>query len=211
MPCLEPVLMMRPGRPRSIMCGANTCEPRITPQRLTANRRCQFSSGPNIFAPGEMPALFIKISVPPNRFCTALSSAIKSSTWLTSTAAAMIWPPPAGDADDSFVSASLRRSVPRSAMHTFMPRAAKRIAAASPIPDAPPVITATLSFVMAGWGTAVLLLVHRLLCFCQPSEASDLPLVFGMEGLLFALIPSHCHRRDEPATYPAQKQNPGQA
>jgi len=63
---------------------------------------------------------------------------------------------------------------------------------------------------MAGWGTAVPP-GEGLLCFCQPGEASDLPLVFGMEGLLFPLMPSHCHRRDEPATYPAQKQNPGQA
>ena len=29
--------------------------------------RCQFCSGPNIWLPGCIPALFIKISVPPNR------------------------------------------------------------------------------------------------------------------------------------------------
>jgi hypothetical protein len=37
-------------------------------------------------------------------------------------------------------------------MQTFMPRLAKRIAAARPIPDAPPVTTATLFGDMAGWG-----------------------------------------------------------
>jgi hypothetical protein len=37
-------------------------------------------------------------------------------------------------------------------MQTFMPMAAKRVAAASPMPDAPPVITATLFGDMAGWG-----------------------------------------------------------
>ena len=40
-------------------------------------------------------------------------------------------------------SADVSRSPPRSAMQTFMPRPAKRIAAASPMPDAPPVMTAT--------------------------------------------------------------------
>ena len=39
-------------------------------------------------------------------------------------------------------------------MHTFMPRLANRIAAASPMPEAPPVITATLLGEKAAWGTA---------------------------------------------------------
>src|SRR5882757_7181051 len=210
MPCLEPVLMMRPGRLRSIMYGANTCDPWITPQRLTANTRCQFSSGPNIFAPGEIPALFIRMSVPPNRFCTAPSSSVTSSMRLTSTVAVMILAPPAGEADDSFVSASLRRSVPTSAMQTFKPSAAKRIAAASPMPEAPPVITATLSFVMAGWGTAVSPGATATFFF-QGREAGDLTLVFGMEGLLSRLMPSHCHQNDEPVTYRNTTEgNPGQ-
>ena len=47
----------------------------MTPHRLTARMRCQFSSGPKLLLSGPMPALFIRMSVPPNRFCTAASSA----------------------------------------------------------------------------------------------------------------------------------------
>jgi hypothetical protein len=43
-----------------------------------------------------------------------------------------------------------------SAMQTFMPDWANRIAAVSPIPDAPPVMTATLSADMAACGMWVL-------------------------------------------------------
>ncbi len=42
--------MISPGRPRAIMRGAKTCVPWITPHRLTASTRSQFSSGPNICA-----------------------------------------------------------------------------------------------------------------------------------------------------------------
>jgi hypothetical protein len=41
-------------------------------------------------------------------------------------------------------------------MQTFMPKLANRNAAASPMPDAPPVITATLLGEKAACGTAVL-------------------------------------------------------
>jgi hypothetical protein len=41
-------------------------------------------------------------------------------------------------------------------MQTFMPKPANRIAAASPMPEAPPVITATLLDEKAACGTAVL-------------------------------------------------------
>ena len=54
----------------------------------------------------------------------------------------------------SSVSASASRSPPRSAIHTFMPSRANRIAAARPIPDAPPVTTATWLGDRAGWVTA---------------------------------------------------------
>ena len=59
-------------------------------------------------------------------------------------------PPFATDA--SLAAASASRSAPISAMQTFMPRLAKCVAAARPMPDAPPVITATLFGDMAGWG-----------------------------------------------------------
>jgi hypothetical protein len=57
--------------------------------------------------------------------------------------------------DASFVAASFRRSAPMSAMQTFMPSLTNRIAAASPMPEAPPVITATLFGDMAAWGMDV--------------------------------------------------------
>ena len=46
--------------------------------------RRQSCSGPNISLPGWMPALFIRISVPPNRSRTAISSPDTSSMRLTS-------------------------------------------------------------------------------------------------------------------------------
>ena len=61
----------------------------MTPHRLTARMRCQFSSGRKLLLSGPMPALFIRISVPPNRFCTAASRPATSSKRLTSTAAVM--------------------------------------------------------------------------------------------------------------------------
>ena len=63
--------MIRPGRPRAIMPGAKTRLPWMTPQRLTARTRSQFSAGPNIALPGWMPALFMRRSVPPKRSPTA--------------------------------------------------------------------------------------------------------------------------------------------
>src|SRR6516164_3408936 len=154
MPCLEPVLMIRPGLPRAIMPGAKTCEPLMMPQRLTARIRSQFSRGPNIWLPGWMPALFMRISVPPKRCRTALSSCFTLSRLPTSTVMVMTSAAPPGAADDSFASASFRRSAPMSAMQTFMPKRAKRMAAANPIPDAPPVMTATLLADIAEWGLA---------------------------------------------------------
>ncbi|MGY4422770.1 hypothetical protein ACVWY2_005219 [Bradyrhizobium sp. JR6.1] len=115
----------------------------MTPHRLTPRMRCQLSAGPNIALPGWMPALFIRMSVPPNFFATAASRLATSSARLTSTAAVMMSAAPPGAADDSLAAAAFSLSSPRSAMQTFMPASANRVAAASPMPDAPPVITAT--------------------------------------------------------------------
>ena len=114
--------------------------------------RCQFSSGPKLLLSGPMPALFISTSVPPNRFCTEASSAATSSKRLTSTVAVMTSAAPPLATDASVAAASASRSAPISAMHTFMPRPAKCVAAASPMPEAPPVMTAILPGDMAGWG-----------------------------------------------------------
>ena len=132
--------------------------------------RCQFSSGPKLLLSGPMPALFIRISVPPNRFCTAACSPATSSKRLTSTEAVMTSAAPPFAADASVAAAPARRSSPISAMQTFMPRPAKRVAAASPMPEAPPVMTATLFGDMAGWGEVTLRIDQdpRTLQACSP-------------------------------------------
>ena len=91
--------------------------------------------------------------MPPKRSRTALSSDATSSIRLTSTTAVMTSAAPPGAAADNRVAASARRSAPISATQTFMPSSANRIAAASPMPDAPPVITATLLADRTGWVT----------------------------------------------------------
>src|SRR6266702_443165 len=124
----------------------------MMPQRLTARMRCQLSSGPKLLLSGPMPALFIRISVPPNCFRTAASSAATCSKRLTSTSAVMTSAAPPFATDDNCVAASASRPAPISAMQTFMPRPANRVAAARPMPEAPPVITATLWADMAACG-----------------------------------------------------------
>ena len=132
--------------------------------------RCQFSSGPKLLLSGPMPALFIRMSVPPNRFCTAASRPATSSKRLTSTAAVITSAAPPLATDASVAAASASRSSPISAIQTFMPRLAKRVAAASPMPEAPPVMTATLFGDMAGWGKVTLRIDQdpRTLQACSP-------------------------------------------
>ena len=90
-----------------------------------------------------MPALFIRTSVPPKRARTAASSASTAARSLTSVSDVITAAAPSGAAAASAASASASRAAPRSAMHTRKPRSANRIAAANPIPDAPPVTTET--------------------------------------------------------------------
>jgi hypothetical protein len=73
MPCLEPVLITRPGAPRSTIPGTKAWQPLMTPQRLTRSTACQVSAGPNIELPGWMPALFMSTCTAPNRSSTAAS------------------------------------------------------------------------------------------------------------------------------------------
>src|SRR5215210_4097335 len=61
---------------------------------------------------------------------------------LTSVSFVMMFAAPPGDVFDRSVMAVARRSAPRSAMQTLSPISAKRSAAARPIPEAPPVMTA---------------------------------------------------------------------
>jgi len=82
-----------------------------------------------------MPALFIRMSVPPKRARTALSNFITASRRLTSTSMVITLAAPPGAAFDNCASAFVRRSAPISAMATFMPKRANRIAAASPMPE----------------------------------------------------------------------------
>ena len=143
--------MTSPGRPRSSMTGTNTWTPWITPHRLTAITRCQFSAGPKMPLPGWMPALFISTSVPPKRCRTAASSRRTSSTRLTSVSSAMTSSAPPGLKAAISSAARASRSAPRSAIATRSPSPANRLAAARPMPAAPPVTTATEPGVRAGW------------------------------------------------------------
>ena len=152
MPCFDPVLITIPGRPRAIIPGTKVWVPKITPQRLVPMIFFQASSGPKTPVPGPMPALFISTSAPPKRSPTAASSACRSASRLTSVSIAITASAPPGAASATAAAAASSRSAPRSAMQTRSPIAAKRVAAASPMPEAPPVTTATASLVSAGCG-----------------------------------------------------------
>ena len=102
--------------------------------------------------PGCTPALFIRTSVPPKRSRTAASSRVTSSTRLTSIATVMTCAAPPVATADTADAAAATRSSPRSAMHKRRLRRANALAAARPMPDAPPVTTATALEDKAGWG-----------------------------------------------------------
>lgn len=146
--------MISPALPRAIMLGAKMRAPLMMPHMLTPMMRCQLSDTPNNVLPGWMPALFISRSVPPKCAPTARSSSVTLSTRLTSTTDVITFV--AAVTDDSFVAASASRPSSTSAMHTFIPARANAVAAARPMPEAPPVITATLPLAMTGCGMAIL-------------------------------------------------------
>src|SRR4051812_38717467 len=75
------------------------------------------------------------------------------SRLLTSMVAVMIAAAPRLAIDDNCVAASFSLPASTSAMHTFRPMLAKRVAAARPMPEAPPVMTAVWSGERAGWAT----------------------------------------------------------
>src|SRR5579863_3477140 len=80
-----------------------------------------------------------------------------SSSLLTSVGTAMTVSRPCGDAAATFATAVSSACSERSAKHTLRPIAAKRLAAARPIPLAAPVTTATRPSVNAGCVLIILL------------------------------------------------------
>jgi hypothetical protein len=100
-----------------------------------------------------MPALFISTSTSPKRPRTACSRRVTSSRRLTSVTDVITPAAPSGAALANAAAALDNLSSLTSAIQTRMPRLAKCVAAASPMPEAPPVITATELFVKAGWDT----------------------------------------------------------
>ena len=92
-----------------------------------------------------MPALFISTCTAPNASYAASRSRSTSSMRLTSVRTAIT----SDDSAATSARAASSRSL-TSARHTFMPSPAKRFAAASPMPLAPPVMTATLPAAIAG-------------------------------------------------------------
>jgi hypothetical protein len=131
----DETLMTRP-QPASIMSGIIAWVQWKAPRTLTAKMRSQVSS--RIWSKGSkasMPALFTRMWIAPRCWCTRATPA---STWTrsdTSTAHASARSPIS-------LAAFSAAGPSRSKIATLAPSAASRRATASPIPDAPPVITA---------------------------------------------------------------------
>src|SRR5262245_32837922 len=148
-PAIEAMLMIRPAR-RSMKCGAMALQHRKTDFRFTAYVRSQSSS--LLFVngmPGEeaMPALLTRMSMGPSSARTRSSAAWTSVALVTS----------------QRMASALRPSLPTSratccalpswmsGIATFAPSRAMHITIPSPMPDPPPVTTASLfSSLMAG-------------------------------------------------------------
>ena len=126
------------------MPGANVLAPWMTPHRLTSMMRRHPSQSPSVELAGPTPALFISTATGPNFEVAARSSASTSPSRLTSVGAASTPLAPFGETAATSRPAFSSAAPGRSAMTTLSPIAAKRFAAARPMPDAPPVTTAQL-------------------------------------------------------------------
>ncbi len=132
----DAVLMIEP-RPCATMCRSAAREQRYTDFRLTSCTFCHAGSSVvsmESSSGGEMPALLNAMSTEPyasaavsKRWSTCASSVTSTCTNRPSTRSAAAGPAVAS----------------RSPITTFAPSAARRFAVASPMPDAPPVMTAT--------------------------------------------------------------------
>ena len=140
-PAMEAVLTMWPS-PWAMNSGVNARIPWITPQRLTPSTHCQSSSvcshtGP----PAETPALLQITWAVPKRSTARSRSA---STWAAS--ATSHTTASTSEPSGRSATAAASTSASMSATTTFMPSARNARVMASPMPEAPPVTTATLPF-----------------------------------------------------------------
>ena len=88
------------------------------------------------------PALFTKISIPPNLSTVAFIRFLQSSSFEMSVKTVSTLPPSALILDATSSRAACRRAL----ITTFAPLFAKSIAVAAPTPELPPVITAVFPF-----------------------------------------------------------------
>ena len=167
--------MIMPSVPEASMRGVKASTPLTMPQKLTSSSCLQparFSHGLPGLSP--MPALFISSETGPKASKAASASRPTSSGFDTSVAT-IIAPPFPATAETASAARS-RRVPPISASTTFMPIAAKRRAAANPMPEAAPVMTATLPGASAGsrdWISASFM-ADGLLVRTKASAAEDL-------------------------------------
>src|SRR5918996_1579504 len=141
-PAADAVLTTCPS-PCSIIRGTNERMPWATPSRLTSTIQRQRSAGTvHASPPMPTPALLHSTCAVPNRSNVAAASASTADGSRTSVTTAATSSAPNWSARASVALSSAARST--SATTTRIPSRAKRWASAKPMPDAPPVTTATL-------------------------------------------------------------------
>src|SRR5919106_621514 len=141
-PAADAVLTTCPS-PCSIIRGTNERMPWATPSRLTSTIQRQRSAGTvHASPPMPTPALLHSTCAVPNRSNVAAASASTADGSRTSVTTAATSSAPNWSARASIALSSAARST--SATTTRIPSRAKRWASAKPMPDAPPVTTATL-------------------------------------------------------------------
>src|SRR5437016_8600814 len=134
-------LMMRPP-PRRFMWGMTSRQNRIAPMTFESKSYCHVASSTcSKPAADEVPALFTRMSIPPNRATVAATKASTSGPCVTSVAIARMSAPVV-----FWIASTARSSTSFRRAHTatFAPLLANRSTQARPSPSLPPVTIATL-------------------------------------------------------------------
>ena len=123
--------------------GSNTCVMCTQPRKPIAVSTSQFSCHePSSIPPcRSMAALFTSMWSAGKRSATALPQAVTAPSLARSTSIWLAFPPSASISE----TARFANSTLLSAIMTWAPSAARRLAVARPMPEAPPVMRATLS------------------------------------------------------------------
>jgi hypothetical protein len=137
--CCEVTLMIRP-QPRAAICGPNRCPSRNGAVRLTATIRSQCSSDSEASGGRRLtPAQLTRMSGSPNA-AVAADAALRTSARSDRSALTHAAEHPASHNE---VAVADRRVGSRATSTTLAPASARADAIASPIPELPPVTTAT--------------------------------------------------------------------